>query len=159
MGIHENVETISGWSAKTKCIVAGVILLVIAAILGGCVYVGWRWAKSDDALIVTEADKRAAVAEASAEQHLANETQLAAQNSILKKQNEALIETYKNVDTATEKKAADDFAAREVEHTKDLDSIDAEASHDAIICGTCARARAAGRPLSAEFCQRCEGQK
>lgn len=156
MGMHENLETVSAWSARTKLIVTGMILLAIALICGGLVYAGYRWAKNNDALVITEADKKAAIAEADAERHLANETQLAAQNSILKKLNEALAETYKNADTASEKKAADQFAARETEHTKNLDEIDADATHDQVICGICADARRAGHPLSADFCKRCQ---
>lgn len=148
---------------KRKIITALVVIGVLAAMAFGLMYAGYRishtWADSEYLRKEAERDKKIAVLEADADRHLKNETQLAAENSLLKKQNEALAEVYKAADTKTERDAADKFAARTAEQAKRLADIDADANYDSQICGLCADAKRSGFPLSADFCRRCEVNK
>lgn len=163
MNVHEQIDRIGGWTPRTKVVVALAAIVLVLVGAGGLMYLGYRWGTSwADSTYLQERQKNLeaiAVLEADAKRHLENEAQLAAQNSILKKQNEALAEVYSQADTKREQAAADQFAAREKERTADLNEIDADQSHDAIVCGTCETARKSGFPLSAEFCQRCTNGK
>jgi hypothetical protein len=162
MSLHEQVDRIRSWTPRTKVAVAGIAVLVLLASVAGLMYLGYRFGTSwADSKFLQEREKnlqKIAVLEADAERHEKNEAELAAQNSILRKEHEAMAEVLKTADTDRERKAALAMADRNTQLNAQLNEIDAETDHDKIICGICEQARKGGRPLSAEFCRRCEGK-
>ncbi len=159
MNLHEQIDHIGSLSPRAKTYLAIAVFVVLALLAGALVYIGYRWKERNHAIEITERDRRIVIAEADAARHLEGETQLAAQNSVLKKLNEAQAEAFTSADTARERQAANDLAKRNADLAARLDDIDADTQHDSILCGTCADFRASGFPLSAEFCNRCEVKK
>jgi len=155
MNVHEQIDRIGKWSVKTKLIVGGVVLVILVGIVGVFVYVGYQWAQSDAEAERTAQDDKIAVLTASGEQHLANVTQLAAENALLKKQNEAKAEAQKQADTDRERKALADQAKLDAERAQKFSEIDADQNFDSQLKATCDEYRSRGFKLS--FCARFEG--
>ncbi len=159
MNVHEQIDRLVRLSPRIQAFIAIGVLLVVAGLAALCVYSGYRWAKSDAEIERTKQDDRIAVAEANFARSIESEKQMAAQNSILRKQNEAVSEALKTADTKREQEAAQQMAERNATMADRLKDIDADKDHDSIVCGLCFDARASGFPLSAEFCNRCGVKK
>lgn len=163
MGAHESLESILSATSRQKIIGAAVIIGVLVAIVFGVMYAGHKifgsWADSKYLQESKKRDDKIAVLESDAERHIKNETQLTAENSLLKKQNAAMAEAQKLADTDRERKALADLAKREADRAKAFGDIDADADYDSQVCATCEDYRKSGFPLSADFCRRCEVKK
>ncbi len=162
MNAHEVIDRISSKTPRQKIIGSLVIVGVLVVIALGFMYAGYRLAHrwSDSAYLENEKkrDKQITDLEASAAQHEKNETQLAAQNSLLKKQNEATAQILEQRDKTAAVEAAKKLTELNAERAKRFDDIDADANYDDQICGLCADAAKSGFPLSKDFCKRCEGK-
>jgi len=156
MGVHEQLETIMRASPRKKVIAALISVAILLAVAGAVFYAGYRWARSDAEAERTAQDDKIAVLTASGEQHLANAVQLAAENALLKKQNEGMAEAFKQADTDRERQALIDQAARDAERAEKFKEIDADQNFESQLRKTCADYRARGFNLS--FCSRFEGQ-
>lgn len=154
MGAHEKLETVLGLSSRKKLAIAGVALIVIACICAGFIFIGYRWAKSNAEAERTAQDDRIAVLTADGERHLANVTQLAAENALLKKQNEAAAEVLAQADTKRERRALENQMKIDAERSKQFGDIDADQNFDSQVKATCAEYKARGFKLS--FCERFE---
>lgn len=158
MNAREVIDRFGSQTPRFKTAAVICVVVAVLAVLGGVFYLGYSTAIKRHEHELTESEKRAAVAEANAARHLEGETQLAAQNSLLRKQNEAMAEILEDADTKREVEAAADLARRWKERGDRMNDIDADSTHDEIVCGTCAESAASGFPLSAGFCDRCRGQ-
>lgn len=156
MGAHEKLETILGLSPRKKLAIVGAIIAGIAVIATVLVFVGYRWAKSNAEAERTKQDDRIAVLTASGERHLANVTQLAAENALLKKQNEAKAEAITQADTDRERKSLADQAELDAERAAKNAEIDADQNFDSQLKATCDEYRRRGFKLS--FCDRFQDQ-
>jgi len=129
-----------------------IAFLVVAGVSG---YAGYRWAQSNAEAERTAQDDKIAVLTASGEQHLANEIQLTAENSLLKKQNEAKAEALVQADTDRERKALADQAKLDAERSEKFSEIDADQNFESQLRATCEEYRKKNFKLS--FCARFEG--
>jgi flagellar basal body-associated protein FliL len=154
MGAHETIDRFSSSPLRTKLAITAIILLVIAGVLVVAGLVGYRWAKSNAEAERTAQDDKIAVLTASGEKHLANLTQLTAENEFLKKQNEAQAEAQKQADTERERKALEAQAQRDAERAAKMSEIDADQNFDSQVKATCEEYKARGFRLS--FCSRFE---
>lgn len=150
MGAHEQLEKVLTWSPRTKVIAALSVLACILGVSALLVFAGYRWAKSNAEAERTAQDDKIAVLTASGERHLANVTQLTAENALLKKQNEAKAEAAKQADTERERKALADQAQRDSERAAKFSEIDADLNFDSQLCATCREYTERGFKLS--FC-------
>lgn len=149
MGAHEQLEKVLTWSPRVKVAAVFLVIVAIAAVLYGSFRVGGYLA---DSRFSRERQRL----ENEIERRTKNEAQLAGENALLKKQNEAAAEALRSADsartTANEKKFADLLTER----TKRLDEIDADADYDSQLCGLCVDARRSGYKLSEQLCGRCQ---
>lgn len=161
--MHEFIDGVEAKPLRTKIIGTLVFIGILIMIAVGLMYAGHRIGKSwADSSYLRESKKRddqIAVLLSDAARHENNEKQLAAENSLLKKQNEALTEAQKLADTDRERKALADLAQREANRANQFGQIDADADYDHQLCEMCAAYRAKGFPLSAKLCERCEVNK
>lgn len=122
------------------------VIAVIVLILGSVFWLGTQqgrdWADSE---YLQERDKRDKVIAA----HEANERELAAENEVLRTQNEATAQILKQLDAANDVKKAETFARLQDERKKKEDEIQNATPGDSIN-GLCDDAKRAGFTLS--FC-------
>lgn len=135
-------------------------MLVIVAILGLTFWLGASsgdgWASSRLQQKLEERDKKIAVYEANAERHAKNEAQLAAENSLLRKANEATAEILKQRDKDAAAREAERFAQLAAERAKKYEQIDVDNDYDSQLCGLCTDAARAGHKLGDSLCGRCK---
>jgi acyl-CoA synthetase (AMP-forming)/AMP-acid ligase II len=154
MSLHTTIDRFESKTTRQKLVIVAIVLVVLAAVVAGVMYIGYRWAKSDAEAERTAQDDRIAVLTASGEQHLKNAEQLAAENALLKKQNEAQAEAITQADTERERKALADQARRDKDRADKMSEIDADQNFDSQLKATCDEYRARGFKLS--FCARFE---
>lgn len=151
MNAHESLDRILAWAPRKKVIAVGIALLSIAIVLFVAFRFGVNYGEGWTAdKYIRERDARLK----EIERYKANEIQLAAENSLLRKQNEATAEILK----ANDKKIAGDaakFAELLSERAKRMQDIDLDKNFDSQLCGICTDSAKAGFPLSEEFCKRC----
>ncbi len=151
--IHEQIERFASQSPRTKVIAAACVLLAVAGAFAFVFYLGVRsaegWAESK---YLRERENR--MVEVAF--HQENERQLAAENALLRKQNEAVAEILTAGDKQRAADAARRFAELQAMKNERMHEIDVDASFDSQICQLCLEAAAAGFPLSAQFCSRCK---
>lgn len=166
MNAHEQLDRILQASTGKK--IAGVlaVALLLLAVLGGVYWLGKTRARDqadsdylrqrDEALAQVAIHENAAKqAQASAEQHLQNEKQLAAENALLKKQNEAQAEILTAADTKLAGNTTK-FTELQKERQKQYETIDADNNFDSQLCAMCRDAESSGFRLSANLCGRCK---
>lgn len=161
MNIHELIDRFGTQTPRARLLGYVAALAVIGAILLGVFYAGVRsahqWADSKYLQESAKRDKLIAEYEASAAIHEKNESQLAAQNALLKKQNEATAEILGQRDKAIAAASAKKFTDLANERNKQYENIDADGNYDSQLCGLCADAARSGHKLSDSICGRCKG--
>ena len=161
MNVHEQIDRIGAWSPRQKVIAGAVIIGVLTILAFGLMYAGYRvgtdWADSEYLRKSAEREKRIAVLEANAERHIKNEAQLAAENSLLRKQNQAVAEILDQRDRAQAAEEARKFTELANERNKRYQDIDTDADYDSQLCGLCAEASRSGHKLGESLCGRCKG--
>lgn len=168
MGFVTVAQQIDNKTPKEKKVLFGVAVFIILAVLAGVYYLGavsWRgfsdskYLKEREAALkrADDAEKRAAEYEQAGNAHLETEKKLAAENELLKKQNEATAEILKQNDAriAGDASKFDDLVK---ERQKRLDDINADGDVSSQVCGLCEDAERSGFKLSAEFCRQCKGK-
>jgi len=159
MGAQVLVDKFDGLTPKKKFIWVGILLLVcLGALLTAYIFgrIHGRAASDDQYLADRDANlAKVAVAESSAAQHIKNEQQLAAENALLKKQNEATAEILKQSDAKLNGDAANLTKLLD-ERNKKYDEIDADTDFDNQLCGMCADFAKSGFRLSDATCGRCK---
>ncbi len=151
MNAHEILDRFLSRSPRSKVLTALAILIIVGAVIAGVFYLGVRsgdgWASSR---YVKERDQL----QDTIRRHEDNERQLAGENALLKKQNEAAAEMLK----ANDAKLAGDatkFADILIERNRRYEDIDADRDFDTELCMLCREGRSAGfAPFS--FCGRCK---
>ncbi len=144
---------------RAKLIIAAIVLLILTGVPLAAYFAGKSAAQAEaDSKYLRERDKnlqKIAEYETRAAQFVLNERQLAAENALLKKTNEAQAEIL----LANDKKLAGDadkFTELVLERNQRIADIDADSEFDSQVCGLCDDAKKSGFSLSKEFCARCE---
>lgn len=152
MNLHEQIDRFSARSPRQKVLAGGVVLAAIVAVLLGVFYLGVSkgdgWA--DSRYLKDREQRMQQIA-----RFEANEKQFAAENALLKKQNEATAEILK----ANDAKLAGDakkFTDLLNERNKRYEEIDVDADFNSQLCGLCSDAVRSGFRLSDATCGRCK---
>lgn len=147
MNIHEQIDQFLEKTPRQKTWIIFSVLVAITAVFGFIFYLGFQfghgWADSD---YLQEREKimgKIAESETRAKVHEENETQLKAQNEILKKQNEATAEILKAND-ARIKGDAQKFEELNRQRTAKLEEINADNDYASQIKGICRDYRESG---------------
>lgn len=161
MNAHEMIDRFGSKSPRFKVAVALIIAAIVFGSLGLAFWLGSikgsEWADSKYLQERAEREKAIAVLEANANRNLATEKQLAAENALLKKANEATAEILSQRDKQAAAAEAKKFTDLAKEREKRYETIDADTDFDSQLCGLCSDARRAGHQLSESLCGRCKG--
>lgn len=149
--IHETIDRFGSLTPRVKLIVGAGIALIVIALFAGVFYWGVRsgdgWAESRYTRERDENLKKIQKFEG-------NEKQLAAENAMLKKQNEATAEILKANDAKLTGDATK-FVDLLTERTKRNEAIDLDNDFDTQLCALCDEGKRSGfAPFS--FCGRCK---
>jgi len=153
MNAHEVIDRFGNQTLRFKTVTVIIVAAAVIAVLAGVFYIGTRagdgWAESRYSQERDENLKKIAKFEQ-------NERQLAAENSLLKKQNEATAEILANADKKRAAEQAKAFADLATDRTKRYEEIDLDGDYDSQLCGLCADAERTGHKLSDTLCGRCK---
>lgn len=155
------LDKFAALSPRQKFYRVGIFILLVALSYAAVYwYAGRRSRAQADSEYLQERDERMAriaVLESQEAQHLKNEQQLAAENALLKKQNEMTADALKQQDEKLKTGHGAKLDELLKERDKKYDEIDANSDYDAQLCGMCADFARAGFRLSDATCGRCKG--
>lgn len=158
MSLHEAIDNFESKSTKQKVVRVVIAFAILAGIIFTLMYFGHKlfsgWADSEYLRERQKTAEEVAVLKDSVARHEKNEAQLAAENALLKKQNEAKAEAQKQADTDRERKALADQAKLDAERAAKFSEIDADQDYESQLRATCKEYAARGFKLS--FCTKFE---
>ncbi len=155
MNVHEQIDRVGRWTPRTKIIVGLVAFALVIGVLYAMFSFGSRLADHRYEQDRKARDARIAVLEANAARHEQNERELAAENALLRKQNEATAEILRANDRILEGNASN-LTKLLTERNKRYEEIDADNDFDSQLCGMCSDFASSGFPLSDATCGRCK---